>query len=121
MNFSQLELLRLLPETQFNLSKAADKVNIVQSAASRHIQLLEEELGSPLLERHGKKILGFTPLGERVMQEIEGIDLAKRNIKPSPTITKPTATVRCTSPPRTPKLNICCRNRSANFASNFPA
>ncbi|TPQ26005.1 LysR substrate-binding domain-containing protein [Methylomonas koyamae] len=81
MNFSQLELLRLLPETQFNLSKAADKVNIVQSAASRHIQLLEEELGSPLLERHGKKILGFTPMGERVMKEIEGIDLAKRNIQ----------------------------------------
>ena len=80
MNFNQLELLRLLQETDFNLSKAADRLRIVQSAASRQLQLIEEELGSPLLERHGKKLLGFTPLGERVMSQVEDIDLARRNI-----------------------------------------
>ncbi len=80
MNFSQLELIRLLPETDFNLSKAAEKLNIVQSAASRQLQLIEEELGAPLLERYGKKLLGFTPLGERVRSQIDNIELSRRNI-----------------------------------------
>lgn len=81
MNFNQLELLRLLQETDFNLSKAGDKLNVVQSAASRQLQLLEEELGSPLLLRSGKKLVGFTPLGDRILREIETIDLARRNIQ----------------------------------------
>ncbi len=80
MNFSQLELIRLLPETDFNLSKAAEKLNIVQSAASRQLQLMEEELGAPLLERYGKKLLGFTPLGERVRNQVDNIELSRRNI-----------------------------------------
>jgi LysR family transcriptional regulator, cys regulon transcriptional activator len=81
MNFSQLELLRLLEETDFNLSKAAEKMSVVQSAASRQIQLLEEELGTPLLLRHGKKISGYTPLGLKLMEEVESIDLARRNMR----------------------------------------
>jgi len=81
MNLNQLELLRILQETNFNQSKAAQKLNVVQSAASRQLQLFEEELGSPLFERHGKKLLGLTPLGERVMQEVERINLAKKNIQ----------------------------------------
>lgn len=80
MNFNQLELLRFLQETDFNLSKAGDKLNVVQSAASRQLQLFEEELGSPLFERQGKKLLGFTSLGEHVMKEVEAIELCKRNI-----------------------------------------
>jgi len=80
MNFNQLELLRFLQETNFNLSKAGDKLHVVQSAASRQIQLLEEELGSQLLLRSGKRLVGFTPLGVRILQEIEAIDLARRNI-----------------------------------------
>ncbi|WAR46699.1 LysR substrate-binding domain-containing protein [Methylomonas rapida] len=81
MNFNQLELLRYLEETHFNLSKAGEKLNIVQSAASRQVQLLEEELGAPILLRTGKKIHGFTPLGLRVMEEVEQIDLARRNLQ----------------------------------------
>lgn len=81
MNFNQLELLRILQETSFNQSKAAERLNVVQSAASRQLQLFEEELGSPLFERQGKKLLGLTRLGERVMEQVESINLAKRNIQ----------------------------------------
>ena len=35
MNFSQLDLLRTLQETEYNLSKASDKMHVVQSALSR--------------------------------------------------------------------------------------
>ncbi len=81
MNMNQLELLRVLQETQFNLSKAAEKMHVVQSAVSRQLQLLETELGSPLFERHGKRLLALTPLGERIMQEVEQIHQAKKNIQ----------------------------------------
>jgi len=81
MNLNQLELLHILQETNFNVSKAAKILNVVQSAASRQLQLLEEELGSPVFERQGKKLVGLTLLGERVMAEVDVINLSKRNIK----------------------------------------
>ncbi len=81
MNLSQLELLRVLQETDLNLSKAADRMHIVQSAVSRQLQLFESELGSPLFERKGKKLTGLTPLGFRIMDEVSTITMAKKNIQ----------------------------------------
>ena len=81
MNLSQIELLRVLQETGLNLSKAAEKMHVVQSAVSRQLQLFEEELGSPLFERKGKKLVALTPLGQRVMDEVSAINQAKLNIQ----------------------------------------
>jgi DNA-binding transcriptional LysR family regulator len=81
MNLSQIELLRILQENNFNLSKAAEKMHVVQSAVSRQLQLFEEELGSPLYERQGKKLVALTPLGQRIMKEVATINLAKSNIQ----------------------------------------
>ena len=81
MNLSQIELLRILQETDFSLSKAADKMNIVQSAVSRQLQLFESEIGSPLFERHGKKLISMTPLGLRILDEVNVINQAKSNIQ----------------------------------------
>ncbi|MDP2903885.1 MAG: LysR substrate-binding domain-containing protein [Methylovulum sp.] len=81
MNLSQIELLRILQETQLNLSKAAEKMHVVQSAVSRQLQLFEEEIGSPLFERSGKKLTALTPLGNRIMIEVETISQAKLNIQ----------------------------------------
>ncbi|MCL7422103.1 MAG: LysR substrate-binding domain-containing protein [Methylobacter sp.] len=81
MNLSQIELLQVLQETDLNLSKAAEKMHVVQSAVSRQLQLFESELGSPLFERRGKKLIGLTPLGHQVMQEVLTIHQSKRNIR----------------------------------------
>lgn len=81
MNLSQIELLRILQETDFSLSKAADKMNIVQSAVSRQLQLFESEVGSPLFERHGKKLIAMTPLGLKIMEQVNAIMQAKNNIQ----------------------------------------
>lgn len=81
MNLNQLELLRVLQETDFNLSRAAEKMHVVQSAVSRQLQLLETELGSPLFERQGKKLVGLTLLGERIIEEVSLINQAKKNIQ----------------------------------------
>lgn len=81
MNLSQIELLRALHENGFNLSKAADSMHIVQSAVSRQLHLFEEELGSPLLTRNGKKLTGLTELGQKVLAQASTIQQAKKNIK----------------------------------------
>jgi len=81
MNLSQIELLRVLQENDFSLSKAAEKMHIVQSAVSRQLQLFEAELGSPIYERQGKKLIGLTSLGQRIMEEVATINLAKNNIQ----------------------------------------
>lgn len=81
MNLNQLEILHLLQETGYNLSKAAQRMNIVQSAASRQLLMLEDEIGTPLFERHGKRLLGPTPLGARILSEVESLNQAKRNIR----------------------------------------
>jgi DNA-binding transcriptional LysR family regulator len=81
MNLSQIELLRVLQETNLNLSKAAEKMHLVQSAVSRQLQLFEAELGSPLFERQGKKLIGMTTLGLRIMEEVAIITRAKANIQ----------------------------------------
>ena len=80
MNLSQIELLRVLQENDFSLSKAAEKMHIVQSAVSRQLQLFEAELGSPIYERQGKKLIGLTSLGRRIMAEVATINMAKNNI-----------------------------------------
>ncbi len=81
MNLSQIELLRVLQETNFSLSLAAEKMHIVQSAVSRQLQLFESEIGSPLFERHGKKLIAMTPLGLRILDEVNVINQAKNNIQ----------------------------------------
>lgn len=81
MNLSQIELLRVLQENDFSLSKAAEKMHIVQSAVSRQLQLFEAELGSPIYERQGKKLIGLTSLGRIIMDEVATINMAKKNIQ----------------------------------------
>jgi LysR family transcriptional regulator, cys regulon transcriptional activator len=81
MNLNQLEILHLLQETNFNLTRAADRMHVVQSAVSRQLLMLEDEIGSPLFERHGKRLVGPTPLGTKVLEQVAFVNQAKRNIR----------------------------------------
>lgn len=49
-----------------SLSKAADRMRIAQPALSRHIRLLEEELGVRLFDRHGRGMV-ITEPGKEVL------------------------------------------------------
>jgi DNA-binding transcriptional LysR family regulator len=71
MNIKHLEHLIGLEETG-SFSRAAEKLFITQSALSRSIQNLEEELGGKLLDRIGKKNV-LTPLGEEVVRRARQI------------------------------------------------
>lgn len=81
MNLNQLEILHLLQDSNYNLTKVADKMNVVQSAVSRQLLMLEDEVGAPLFERHGKRLMGPTPLGLLILQEVSSLNQAKRNIR----------------------------------------
>lgn len=71
MNLKNLEHWLALAETG-SFSRAADKLYITQSALSRSIQVLEEELGGRLVDRVGKKN-ELTPLGRSVLERARRI------------------------------------------------
>jgi DNA-binding transcriptional LysR family regulator len=71
MNLRHLQHWLALAETG-SFSRAAEKLHITQSALSRSIQSLEEELGGPLVDRIGKKN-ELTPLGRSVLERAKRI------------------------------------------------
>lgn len=71
MNLRHLEHLLALADTG-SFSRAAEKLHITQSALSRSIQALEDDLGGPLVDRVGKKN-ELTPLGHSVLERASRI------------------------------------------------
>ncbi len=64
MNLRQLEHLLAVAETG-SFSRAAEQLHLTQSALSRSIQTLEDDLDGKLIDRAGKRN-ALTPLGETV-------------------------------------------------------
>lgn len=64
MNLAQLEHLLAVADTG-SFSRAAEQQHLTQSALSRSIQALEEELGARLIDRNGRRN-ELTPLGQAV-------------------------------------------------------
>ena len=75
MDLRQLEIIRAIADTG-SFTAAGGKLHVSQSAISRQILLLEEELGEPLFLRIGRQVR-MTPaaeslvqLGQRVFQDV---------------------------------------------------
>ena len=75
MDLRQLEILQAIAETG-SFTACGRKLHVSQSAISRQIMLLEEELGEPLFLRVGRQVR-MTPaaeslvqLGQRVLQDV---------------------------------------------------
>ncbi|AEI82398.1 transcriptional regulator LysR family (plasmid) [Cupriavidus necator N-1] len=85
MDIKQLRVLLAVAETG-SATRAADLLRIVQPAVSRHVRLLEEELGVELFERerHGMVLTEagrtLVEYGRRALQEL---DRAKAEITPT--------------------------------------
>ena len=71
MNLRHLQHWLALADTG-SFSRAAEKLHITQSALSRSIQALEEDLGGPLVDRIGKRN-ELTPLGRSVLERARRI------------------------------------------------
>jgi len=67
MELRQLRSLVTLVDSDFSVSHAAVRLNLVQPAVSQHLKQLEQELGTPLFRRKGKRLTGLTQVGERVV------------------------------------------------------
>jgi DNA-binding transcriptional LysR family regulator len=66
MDLRQLEIIRAIAETG-SFTAAGEKLHVSQSAISRQILLLEDELGEPVFHRIGRRIR-ITPAGESLLQ-----------------------------------------------------
>jgi DNA-binding transcriptional LysR family regulator len=66
MDLRQLEIIRAIAEAG-TFTAAAEKLRVSQSAISRQILLLEEELGETVFHRIGRRIR-ITPAGESLVQ-----------------------------------------------------
>ena len=66
MDLRQLEIIRAIADTG-SFTAAGGKLHVSQSAISRQILLLEEELGEPVFHRIGRRIR-ITPAGESLLQ-----------------------------------------------------
>jgi DNA-binding transcriptional LysR family regulator len=75
MDLRQLEILQAIAETG-SFTACGRKLNVSQSAISRQILLLEEELGEPLFLRVGRQVRmtaaaeSLVQLGQRVFQDV---------------------------------------------------
>ena len=67
MELRQLRSLVLLADSGFSVSRTAAQLNLVQPAVSQHLKQLEEELGTRLFLRHGKRLVGLTDAGEKAV------------------------------------------------------
>jgi DNA-binding transcriptional LysR family regulator len=83
INFELLDLRAFLAVVDLGgFHKAADSLNLSQSALSRRIQALEAAVGAPLLERTTRHVSpttvgrSFQPMARRLIEELEGQLLA---------------------------------------------
>ena len=81
MKLFQLQLLKVLINNGFSVSKAAEQHFVVPSAVSRQISMLEDELGIQLFERKGKRLTGATDLCRDIAAEVADIELSLQNIR----------------------------------------
>jgi DNA-binding transcriptional LysR family regulator len=66
VDLRQLEVIRAIAETG-SFTAAGEKLHVSQSAISRQVLLLEEELGEPVFHRVGRRVR-ITPAGDALLQ-----------------------------------------------------
>lgn len=67
MKLHQLRYLHEVVKQGLNISMAAEALHTSQPGVSKQIQLLEEELGLQVFQRNGKRLVGVTQPGERIV------------------------------------------------------
>lgn len=81
MNFQQLRIVREAVKQGFNLTEVGRHLHTTQSAVSKNILELEDELGVDLFVRRGKRLTGLTPAGEELTTVVDRILLDSQNLR----------------------------------------
>lgn len=84
MEVRQLQIFHVLAE-ELNFTRTAEKVHTVQSNVTAQIKSLEEELGAPLFDRLGRRVI-LTEAGRRFQpfarQALAAMEQGQRAIRP---------------------------------------
>lgn len=81
MKLQQLRCLYEIVNSNFNVSLAADKLHTSQPGVSKQIQLLEDEIGTLIFTRKGKRLIGLSEPGRLVYETSIEILNKIKNIK----------------------------------------
>ena len=81
MTLQQLRCIFQIVQSEFNISKASEVLNTSQPGVSKQIKLLEDEIGIKIFQRNGKRLVGLTEPGKKVLGSIEAILQESNNIK----------------------------------------
>lgn len=79
--FEHLDELLLLAEIQ-NYSEAADALYISQSSLSKHIQIMEKELGAPLFDRTTRRVV-LNEFGRQMLPYLKKLGVARDELEQS--------------------------------------
>lgn len=67
MKVHQLRSVNAIVKHGLNLTRAAEHLHATQPGLTKHVQLLETELGVELFVRHKKRFIGLTPAGRAIL------------------------------------------------------
>ena len=81
MKFHQLRYVHEVVRQQLNISAASEALHTSQPGVSKQIQLLEEELGLQIFQRNGKRLVGITEPGRKIVELAARVMLDMQNIK----------------------------------------
>lgn len=81
MKLQQLQCFVAVFQAGMNVSRAADMLFISQSVVSKNILSFEEELGTALFLRKGKRLLGLSQAGKLVLNYANNVERDIQNIK----------------------------------------
>ncbi len=81
MKLQQLKYVREIARRGLSISAAANAMHTSQPGVSNQVQLLEDELGLKIFERHGKRLTGLTNVGQSVIEMADRVLLDVENIR----------------------------------------
>jgi LysR family transcriptional regulator, cys regulon transcriptional activator len=81
MKLQQLKYVREIARQELSVSAAANALRASQPGVSNQVQLLEQELGLQIFERHGKRLTNLTPVGKSVVDMADRVLLDVENIR----------------------------------------
>jgi LysR family cys regulon transcriptional activator len=81
MKLQQLRYVREIARQGLSISAAAQSLHASQPGVSHQVQLLEEELGLQIFERHGKRLTGVSVAGQKVLQMTDQVLQQVDNIR----------------------------------------
>ncbi|MDE3009870.1 MAG: CysB family HTH-type transcriptional regulator [Pseudomonadota bacterium] len=81
MKLQQLRFLVEVAKSGLNVSQAAERLHTSQPGVSKQVRLLEDELGLDIFVRNGKRVVGITEGGRRILEIAERVLIEADNLR----------------------------------------